>query len=138
MNTTSAKHTYAVVTLSGAMSKRSAYLTYINPRHKDGSTGAWRMEQTPSMKAILAEARAELELTNTIRTKRRLVAQHSLAQLTTLLTDTSQQTVKEQLDVLRMTKNILPTLNDILDMPTLEQPTPYKKPPAVDRSIVIQ
>ena len=137
MRTTTAKHSYAYATLSGAMSKRAAFTTYINSQHRDPSQGSYRLEQTDTMKVILAEVRAELELTNAIRTERQQVAKQSLTQLTSLLTDTSLQTVKERLDVLRMAKNILPTLSDILAPPPMDSTQTYKQPARLDRTKVI-
>ncbi len=121
------------------MSKKQAFLTFINPIHKDGSQGSYRLENTSTMRAILVEVRAELELTNAIKHEHLLVAQRSLAQLNALLASDDDLSVKERVDVLKLSKSMLPLLTSITDTTpnNTTQPAPYRKPPELDRSNIV-
>ncbi len=118
MNTLGPKHHYAQAVLTSRMSKRTAFLTYINRNHSDPSNGAYRLEQTQAMRNIMNDMRRELELRASISTQQLQMADKALTQLNTLLSDTSSKTVSQQLQILRLAKTMPHILKD------LQQPTP--------------
>ena len=124
----SPKQRYALATVSGSLGKAAAYAKYINPNAANPSQSAYRLEQTATMRRIMAQTTADWNANETIRKQRLNVTEQSLALLTKLLADSTDKSITEQLATLRIAKSLqsgLETAGDILksgqqssDLPT--------------------
>jgi hypothetical protein len=119
MITTAQKHRYAQAVLSGEF-KKTAYSHHVNPHAANPSTAAWRLEQTQSMQAIMAEELAERDRRNTLRFKTYDMLEGSLRLIDRLndkaITLSHQDAIKTLVQTGKLLKSIDKYLRDLPDI----------------------
>lgn len=103
-STENKKYAYAV--LSGSMTRKDAYLKYINPYCSTPVKSAAQLHRTKNMLLLLEEVSAELSTVATIKqaTKKMTERQLTLAQM--LLNDADDKPYKEKLALLKSIKSV--------------------------------
>jgi hypothetical protein len=115
-NLTSAatKRQYALAVLSGAMSRKDAYLRFIDANTLRPTQAAAQLHKTKQMRQIWDEVGREIESAQSIRRATVKNAETQLALADSLLATCSQKSEQEKLAVLRVMKSIQSNALDVL------------------------
>lgn len=117
--TTENKKKYAYAVLSGSMTRKDAYLKYINPYCATPVKSAAQLHKTKQTLLLLEEISAELNTVATIKQATKDMTERQLTLAQTLLKDADDKPYKEKLALLKSIKsvqdNALATLKRIDD-----------------------
>lgn len=104
--TTENKRKYAYAVLSGVMTRKDAYLAFINPYCKTPTKSASQMHKTKQLGSILEEVKQGLNEAKNIRQSAIDITEHQLIIAKFLLDEADGKSYKERLAILRAMKPI--------------------------------
>ncbi len=104
--TTENKKKYAYAVLSGSMTRKDAYLKYINPYCSTPVKSAAQLHKTKKMLLLLEEISAELNTAATIKQATKDMTERQLTLAQTLLKDVDNKSYKEKLALLKSIKSV--------------------------------
>jgi hypothetical protein len=122
---------YAYAVLSGAMTRKEAYLQYVNPSAECPTRSAGQLHKSKQMQAILGEVGREIEAASSIRLGSTRIAEKQLRLADSILDDSDSKSEAEKLAILRVLKpvqdnalNVLKQLDRPLDEALAAAQTP--------------
>jgi hypothetical protein len=106
MTSDETKRRYVYAVLSGAMTRREAYLYFVDPSSDNPTRAAAQLHTTKQMKQVLSEAGREIESAQSIRRASISMAEKQLEIVRGLLATCGDKTEQEKLAILRSTKPV--------------------------------
>lgn len=100
------KKKYAYAVLSGAMTRKDAYLKYINPYCRTPVKSAAQLHRTKQMAPLLEEVSAELCVVDKIKQATKDMTEQQLTLAQELLDDATDKPYREKLTLLKSIKSV--------------------------------